>query len=202
MEWGKNPNNLDSSGIIKLMKRSSFLIGRGVVPILLMLAGTVLIGVAIAMIMIQVGTGAYATPAKIGQTLNDFNLSDLYGNRVKLSDYRGKTVLVNVWATWCPPCQAEMPDLQAYYDAHRAQGFVILAIDAGDAQSDVLAFAKEYNLTFPILLDPTLQWVHSMNIYDYPTSLIIDSQGIVRNVRVGGYTPETLRADLNAFLSP
>jgi peroxiredoxin len=167
-----------------------------------MLGGVILIGIAIAMVLMQTGTDSTLTPAKIGQSIGDFNLSDLYGNRVKLSQYRGKTVLINVWATWCPPCQAEMPDLQAYYEAHRNQGFVILAVDAGDSQSEVQSFAKQYNLTFPILLDPNLQWVHSMNIYDYPTSLIIDSQGIVRNIRIGRYTPETLRADLAPLISP
>lgn len=154
------------------------------------------------MVLMQTGTGGTLTPAKIGQRIGDFTLSDLYGNRVKLSQYRGKTVLINVWATWCPPCQAEMPDLQAYYEAHRNQGFVILAVDAGDAQADVQAFAKQYNLTFPILLDPKVEWVHSMDIYDYPTSLIVDPQGVIRNIRIGRYTPDTLRADLDDMISP
>ncbi len=73
---------------------------------------------------------------------------------MRLSDYAGKVVLLNAWATWCPPCKAEMPDLNAYYHAHQDEGFVILAINAGDSASVAAAFADQIGLSFPVLLDP------------------------------------------------
>lgn len=166
-----------------------------------MLSGIALIILAIVMVVLLPGSPGGIGPARLGQPLANFSLKDLRGNTVNLSDYKGQVVLINVWATWCPPCRAEMPDLQAFYAANRQKGFVVLAIDAGDARADVAAFASEYGLTFPILLDPQSDLVHRMNIFDYPTSLILDRSGVVKNIQIGLYQPEQLKADLNPILS-
>ena len=85
----------------------------------------------------------------VGSELPDFALSDLHGDIVRLQDYRGKTVLINAWATWCPPCRAEMPMLVTEYQARRHSGFVVLAINAGENRADAQAFAVEYGMVFP-----------------------------------------------------
>jgi len=182
------------------MMRASAASGRAQAPFLLMLSGVALIIAAIVLVVLLPANPSGITPARVGQPMSNFALTDVHGNQVKLSDYQGKVVLVNVWATWCPPCQAEMPDLQAYYAANREKGFVVLAIDAGDQRSEVLSFANEYGLTFPILLDPQSKVVKRMNIYDYPTSLILDRNGVVKNVHIGLYKPELLNADLAPLL--
>src|SRR5512133_1183341 len=74
----------------------------------------------------------HAVPPRVGAPLGNFTLPDLQGQKVQLSDYQGKVVLVNAWATWCPPCRAEMPDINAYYQAHQMDGFMVLAVNAGD----------------------------------------------------------------------
>jgi peroxiredoxin len=83
----------------------------------------------------------------------DFTLTDLQGTPWHLRDLKGKVVLVNFWATWCPPCRKEMPDLQALYDKYRHQGFLVLSISDEDA-AKVQPFIRERNITYPVLLDP------------------------------------------------
>jgi thiol-disulfide isomerase/thioredoxin len=175
--------------------------GRAQAPFLLMASGLVLIITAIVLVITLPGSPGGIAPAQMGRPLTNFSLVDLHGSRVNLSDYQGQVVLVNVWATWCPPCRAEMPALQAYYNANRHKGFVVLAIDAGDERSEVVSFANELGLNFPILLDPQSELVRRMNIYDYPTSLILDRSGVVRNIHIGLYKPDALAADLAPLLN-
>lgn len=81
-------------------------------------------------------------------------LTDLEGRKVSLEDYRGKVVLVNNWATWCPPCREEMPALEAYFKDHRKGDFVLVGIDTGEPAAEVVEFVERYVLSFPIWLDP------------------------------------------------
>ena len=83
----------------------------------------------------------------------DFALSDLDGRIHRLSDYRGKVVLVTFWATWCPPCRKEMPAMQRVWEKLRDKGFVILALDVGQDEETILPFVMEHDLDFPILMD-------------------------------------------------
>jgi cytochrome c biogenesis protein CcmG/thiol:disulfide interchange protein DsbE len=94
-----------------------------------------------------------------------------------------------------------MPDLEAFFSANQQKGLVILAIDAGDELADVKDFAREYQLSFPILHDPQTNLVKRMNIYDYPTSIIVDRQGIVKFIQIGRYTPAALKTDLIPLLN-
>ncbi len=97
-----------------------------------------------------------------------------------LSDFRGKVILYNAWATWCPPCKQEMPTLQAYYEAHKEQGFVIVAIADGQSLEEVRAFAQDYRLTFPVWPDPDFLASKTFRINSLPTSFVIDRAGNVR----------------------
>lgn len=131
--------------------------------------------------------------AQSGKPAPDFRLKTLDGNEIKLSDLRGKTVLINLWASWCPPCRYEMPGIQAAYEKFKSKGLVVLGINftAQDNLQDVRDFVTELKLTFPILLDESGDV--SAGLYGMrglPTSYFIDTQGILRRIQVGAMLPE------------
>jgi len=133
-------------------------------------------------------------PPILNQAMTNFQLADLDGNWVNLSDFSGQVVLINTWATWCPPCRAEMPDLNTFYNQFREDGFVILAINAGEAPAIAADFTLEYGLDFTVLVDPDYRVMDAFKINTYPTSIIIDRNGVVRDIRVGMHSPATLTA--------
>ena len=106
----------------------------------------------------------------------DFTLADLRGNKWHLQDLRGKVVLVNFWATWCPPCRKEMPDLQALYDRFNDQGFVVLAISDEDA-AKVSPFIADRKIGYPILLDPGRKVNEAYIVEGIPKSFVYDRAG-------------------------
>lgn len=122
----------------------------------------------------------------------ELELKDLEGNAAALSDFAGQVVLVNNWATWCPPCKAEMPALQAYYEAHRSQGFTILAIEAGDTPQAVAQFKQEYGLTFPVWPDPEQKALVVFRNFSLPNSYVIDRQGQIRLAWTGAISLKML----------
>jgi len=134
-----------------------------------------------------------AVPAQVNFSAPELTLTDTQGVRRSLADYHGQVVLVNLWATWCAPCKEEMPTLQAFHNKHKENGFVVIAINDGDPLSDVLQFVKDYELTFPIWLDPTYtateQAFKSLNL---PSSYVIDRNGTVRLMWVGGISKRML----------
>lgn len=132
-------------------------------------------------------------PAAVNYAAPELTLTDLTGAEVSLAGMQGQVVLVNLWATWCPPCKEEMPTLQAYYDDHKAEGFVIAAINDGDPRQDVIEFVEDYRLTFPVWLDPTYSATErAFNALNLPSSFVIDRQGVVRLRWVGAVTTKTL----------
>lgn len=132
-------------------------------------------------------------PVKVNYPAPELTLTDTQGVSHSLADYRGQVVLINLWATWCIPCTKEMPTLQSFYNKHKDRGFVILAINDGDPKPDVLQFAKDYGLTFPIWLDPTYiateQAFKTMNL---PSSFVIERDGTVQLMWVGGISSQML----------
>ena len=132
--------------------------------------------------------------------MGDFSLTDINSKTVHLSDYAGKAVLNNAWATWYPPCKAEMPDLNAYYQAHQADGFVLLAVNAGDPASDAAAFASQKGLAFPVLLDPNTSLFTSLGVHSFPTSILVGLDGVVKTIHVGMFTSVALEAEVTPYL--
>lgn len=135
------------------------------------------------------------TIARVGKPAPDFSLKTIEGKEIKLSDLRGKTVLINLWASWCPPCRYEMPGIQAAYEKYKDKGLVVLGIDftVQDNLPDVKAFIQELKLTFPILLDETGDV--SVGLYGMrglPTSYFIDTEGVLHRIQVGAMLPEKL----------
>jgi peroxiredoxin len=122
----------------------------------------------------------------------ELDLSDLAGNPVSLSDYQGQVVLVNNWATWCPPCKAEMPVLQAFYEAHKDQGFTIIAIESGEPAEVVAQFVEDHRLSFPVWPDIKSVALTAFRNLSLPSSYVIDRDGQVRLAWTGAVSRETL----------
>jgi len=143
-------------------------------------------------------TGRSAIPIETNFPSPVVKLTDLEGKPVALSDFKGQVVLYNAWATWCPPCKEEMPTLEAYYQAHKNDGFVVLAIDDGEAVADVAAYVKEHHLSFPVWPDLNYVAGEAFNTVNLPTSFIIDRSGTVRLTWTGAVS----RATLEKFVTP
>jgi peroxiredoxin len=124
----------------------------------------------------------------------DFSLTTLDGQTLTLSDLRGQVVLVNIWATWCPPCRAEMPAIEATYRAYKDQGFVVLAVNSTsqDQQANIQPFMDEYGLTFPVPLDLDGTTTRAYRISSLPSSFFIGRDGVIRDVVIGGPMAEAL----------
>lgn len=147
-------------------------------------------------------TDLSTVPAKVRFPAPELTLTDIRGVSRSLADYRGQVVLVNLWATWCPPCKEEMPTLQAFYDKYKESGFVIVAINDGDPKADVLQFVKDYELTFPVWLDPTyIATEQAFNTLNLPTSFVIDRSGTIQLTWVGGISAETLETYVTPLIA-
>ena len=118
----------------------------------------------------------------------DFELSAPSGETVKLSDLRGQAVLVNLWATWCPPCREEMPAIETMYKEYKDQGFVVLAVNMTyqDEPQKIEPFLSAQGLTFPILLDETGAMANDYQMRSLPSSFFIGRDGIITEVVIGG----------------
>ncbi len=135
----------------------------------------------------------------VGNKAPDFELQTLTGETVKLSDYRGKKVLVNLWASWCPPCRAEMPDIQELYEEYKDQGFVVLGVNLTTTEKEnnsVKPFVEEFGLTFPILMDIRNEVGRTYQAVSIPTSYFIDSEGIIHQKIIGQMSRETIENNI------
>ncbi len=139
-------------------------------------------------------------PAPVNYPAPALELNDLDGQAVSLADYAGQVVLVNNWATWCPPCKAEMPILKAYFEAHRHQDFTLIGIEAGESPEEVSAFAAQYELTFPVWPDPTQKAVQVFRNGSLPNSYLIDRSGMVRLAWTGAISREMLEKYVTPLL--
>jgi peroxiredoxin len=131
-----------------------------------------------------------------GASMQNFALVDINGKNVRLSDYPNRPVLINAWATWCPPCKAEMPDLNEFYKQNQADGFVILAINAGETREQAGQFARQLGLSFPVLLDPDEALMDQLSIHDFPTSILVGKDGVIQSVHIGMFLPGQLELEI------
>lgn len=154
------------------------------------------IAVALVVLAAWVSRDRFA-PVGPGSPAPEFRVNDLGGNSVSLSDYRGKVVLVNIWATWCPPCREEMPSLERLYQHFEGRDFEILAVSVdarlgerdgtGNVGGNVGAFAEAYALTFPILHDPTGRIQDVYRTTGVPESFLVGRDGQIYK-KVAGAT--------------
>jgi peroxiredoxin len=124
----------------------------------------------------------------------DFTLETLDGEVITLSELQGQVVVVNLWATWCPPCRAEMPALERVWNDYRDQGLLILAVDQREPPATVSAFAEEFGLSFPILLDRDGAVGARYQLRAYPTTFFVGRDGVIRDMILGGPMSEALIA--------
>lgn len=150
----------------------------------------------VSRIPLQTADTAPAANPEIGFAAPDFKLQTFDGKLMTLSDLRGKVILVNFWASWCPPCRAEMPALNKVFERYRATGFVVLAVNTTfqDVETEARAFYQNLGLTIPAVLDRDGQVSRSYQVQALPTSFFIDSQGMVRDTVFGGSMTEALIA--------
>jgi peroxiredoxin len=116
----------------------------------------------------------------------DFTLDTLAGQSVSLPGLRGQAVLINFWATWCPPCRAEMPAIQQVYEQYRDRGFTVLAVDLQEDDAQVAAFVEELGLTFPILMDRDGTVAAQYRVKALPSTFFVDREGVIQEVTLGG----------------
>jgi cytochrome c biogenesis protein CcmG/thiol:disulfide interchange protein DsbE len=116
----------------------------------------------------------------VGSRAYDFALESLDGEAVSLSDLKGNVVLVNFWATWCPPCQAEIPDFEEAYRERGGDGFVVLGVNVEEPPSEVLPFVADMGITYPVVLDREGRVSRAYRALGLPTSLLVDQDGVIR----------------------
>lgn len=150
-------------------------------------------------------TAAVAAAPQAGFPAPDFTLKTAEGQTYTLSELKGQAILVNVWATWCPPCKAEMPAIEKMYNEYKEQGFVVLAVNSTfqDNPLNIAPFTTEYGLTFPILLDETSDVSRAYQVRSLPSSYFINRYGTITEVVIGGPMSEALlRTRIEEALKP
>jgi len=159
-------------------------------------------GIAVLFWMGEQGSenSAPVQSAQVGAVAPDFQLPSLAGEQVALSNYRGQVILVNTWATWCPPCKAEMPAIHEFYQAHQDDGFVVLAVNSQEDAATVQQFISAQGFTFPVLLDIQASVLDQYKVRGLPTSFIIDRDGVIRYVHTGAITPKQLEDAIRPLL--
>ena len=145
--------------------------------------------------------GATSDAAAVArQPAPDFTLPDPDGRQKSLSDWRGQPVLLNFWATWCGPCEVEMPALQAAYNEHQADGLVVLAVNTGEDFHTASQFIQANGFTLPVALDPDQTISNLLNVRGLPTSLFIQRDGTIARTWPGRITLEQAEAILAPLL--
>ena len=176
-------------------------------PVIPFALGIVLIGFALmAMVKPKTaspdagndGPSSSVVPFAVEYAAPELSLQNLDGKTESLAEYRGKVVLVNNWATWCPPCKAEMPTLVAYHNEHTADGFTVIAVEAGDPADTVSPFVESFKMTFPVWLDPDGESLKAFGNGSLPNSYVIDRTGTVRYA----WTGEISKAMLEKYVTP
>jgi len=179
-----------------MSRRTSHIVGLIVLGI-----GLIVVGFAVFSLILETEndlnaespTDFSAIPAEVQKNAPALTLTDIQGVQHSLTDYRGQVVLVNLWATWCPPCQAEMPNLQDFYIKHPNEGFAVIGIDDGDPTANVISFVKRHQLNFSIWLDPTYQATdYAFKTMNLPSSYVIDRNGVIRLEWVGAISEQNL----------
>jgi peroxiredoxin len=140
-------------------------------------------------------------PQLVGKPAPDFVLTGTDGKTHRLKDYPGKLVVLNFWATWCAPCRLETPLLQKTYARLQTGEFVVLGVDQAEDIAPVNSFVKEFNLTYPILLDTDLAATQAYGVIGLPTTFFVDPKGIVQAKQIGMLTEGSLQQYLDQFMA-
>lgn len=137
----------------------------------------------------------------VGTQAPSFEAQALSGKSDSLAQYRGHVVLLNLWASWCPPCRAEMPDLQRLYTVDKSRNLVVLGVNQGESRDRARAFANSLGIRFPILLDTQQQYGRVYGALGLPTTVVIDSDGVIKSVFDGALTYGQMQAAVSLLLA-
>ena len=151
----------------------------------------------IGIIFLMISLVSFSNSAKAP----DFNLKDQYGVTHSLENYKGKVIFLNFWATWCPPCKKEMPDVESIYKEYgeNKKDVVILGINS-EKENEVKKFLKDKGYTFPTLIDENSEVMRKYFIQAFPTSFVIDKEGNVYGYVMGGLTKEQIKQVIEEVL--
>lgn len=141
------------------------------------------------------GLSSYRPPVE--QSLPNFTFKTLDGKEISLNDFRGKVLLVNFWATWCPPCREEMPIFEKEYKRCKDKGFEILAVNMDSSEGSVEKFLRENPVSF-LIVKPTDNLEKELKLMGFPTSYLLDKEGKIYRIRLGVY--RELDKDLKELL--
>ena len=144
--------------------------------------------VVLILTLVSLMVGCSSPAPQVGKPAPDFQLPNLEGQSISLSDFQGKPILLNFWAVSCPPCRFEMPFIQAIFEEQSDTGLVILAVDIGEAPSTIKGFIESSNFSFPVLLDTNQDVALEYNIRAIPTTFLIDKDGVIQEIKVGAFS--------------
>lgn len=163
----------------------------------------VMFGLVVGLTLIALGAVSLARQSGAFEEhkVVDFTLPDFSGNATHLSDFRGRPVLVNLWASWCIPCREEMPALIEFAQQHQREGLVLLPIDVQDEEANAIKFMREQNMTMPVLFDPAGSVFPVLGANALPATFVIDRSGAIRFAWVGPLSPATLDSRVKPLLS-
>ncbi len=144
--------------------------------------------------------GAPSCKSPHGKARLDLKVKDMNGATVNLADFKGKVILLNFWATWCGPCKVEIPEFVRAYDQHKDKGFVVLGVSIDDTPDQLQAFAKQYKITYPMLLNQENVEEAYGPLYAVPVSFFIARDGSICRKQMGEVKKELLERELRALL--
>jgi thiol-disulfide isomerase/thioredoxin len=143
-------------------------------------AGALIVAIVLWQVMRPQGGSQGSGPQALqGRQAPSFSVPSLDGSPSALDVYRGHVVVMNLWASWCPPCRAEMPDLQRLYQNYRARNVIVLGVDQGESAQQVAAFAQSLGIHYPLLLDQQQQYGRVYAALGLPTTIVVNPQGLV-----------------------
>lgn len=167
---------------------------KGIPPIGMIIIGAIIliIGFAAFFTLPKDGANGFiqseefsSVPMPVEYPAPELDLVTMQGDAVSLTDYLGQVVLLNLWATWCPPCKEELPVLEAYYKAHKDEGFVVIGVEDGQPVKEVEAYIKTTDVSYPIWIDHEYATEIAFSAFSLPSSFVIDREGTVRLSWVG-----------------
>jgi len=129
---------------------------------------------------------ASLTPMKGKPPAPDFTLVDMDGEKHRLTDYRGRVVIINFWATWCPPCREELPSMNRGWAKIKNEGIAMVAVNVGEDEDTIFSFQGDYPINFTILLDSKGEVINQWPILGLPTTFVVDKQGRLAYRAIGG----------------
>ena len=139
-----------------------------------------------------VNVNELAPAPEVGHPAPDFALVDLEGNLLHLSDLRGEVVFINFWATWCPPCRAEMPEMEAVYQEYKDKDVLVIGVDIKETDNEVIQFVRQGGYSWRFVIDTTGEVAANYEITAIPTSFFLDRAGIIRAINVGAMTKRAM----------